>query len=83
MTRVNETTEAWFRKPRRIIHNQKLIQTLLTIAFLLPMPIAAGSLWLIANSPTIVIQAAFFTWIGATATYLSLVSYVRVKTREQ
>ncbi len=83
MRRVNETTEAWFRKPRRIIHNQKLMQTVLTLAFLLPMPMAAGSLWLVANSPAMLIQAGFFTWLAATAAYLSLLSYVKVKTREQ
>jgi membrane protein YdbS with pleckstrin-like domain len=76
---MTENTEAWFRKPRRIIHNQKLIQTVLTLAFLVPMPVAAGSMWLIANSPAIVIQTAFFTWLIAALAYLGLISYVRVK----
>lgn len=83
MTGVAEAADAWFRKPRRIIHNQKLIQTLLTVAFMIPMPLAAGSMWLIANSPPILIQAVFFTWLIAALTYLGLILYVRVKNRGQ
>jgi hypothetical protein len=82
MISVTESAEAWFRKPRKIIHDQALIQTMLTLAFLIPLPMAAASMWLIANSPPIIIQTAFLTWLIAALAYLALISYVRVKTRE-
>ena len=82
MAGMTESAEAWFRKPRKIIHNQTIIQTLLTLAFLIPMPIAAGAMWLIANSPAIVIQTVLFTWSTATAAYLTLIAYIRVRTRD-
>jgi hypothetical protein len=64
------------KKPRRLIHNQLLIQTCLMLAFMAPFPLAGVSFWLVFGVyPVVAVPAVLIAWL------VLLVSYATLKSR--
>jgi hypothetical protein len=81
LTREAEA-EAWVRKPKRIIHNQSLIQILIMLAMIIPLPLVGVVFWLLfAFASPIVIQTVVLVWTASTVIYGTTATYVRVKER--
>jgi len=77
---MSKEAEAWTRKPKRVIHNQFLIQLLLILAFAIPLPAAGLVFWLIfAVSPIIVVPGIIVVWTASAITYAALAVYARIK----
>jgi hypothetical protein len=77
-------TEAWIRKkPKRIIHNQLLIQILIVVSVLTPVSASGLVLWLIFSFyPRIVIPAIIVVWAMVSVVYVSLRLWVMKQNRK-
>lgn len=69
--------EAWIRKkPRRVIHNQFLIEIFFALAFITPFPITGVSIWLIFGFyPIVVVPAILIAWLLVFISYTTLKLY--------
>jgi hypothetical protein len=76
MTRKAEA-EAWVRGSRRIVHNQWLIEALVVLAFLVPLPLGATIFWVFTSS--LMIQCIVVLWAAATIAYAALFVHTRMR----
>jgi hypothetical protein len=80
LEKMSEEAEEWGRKPKRMIHNQSLIQLLLILAFTVPLPTVGVVFWLVfVVSPTIAIPCIIVTWTTSATAYAALAVYTRIK----
>jgi hypothetical protein len=67
----DESRNALYEKPRKIIHNQTLIQLLIILSWATPMPLAGVMLWLVfCVAPAIVIPLILVTWFVGSVSYI-------------
>ena len=70
--------DAWIealalRKPKRVIHNQPLIQTCLMLAFMVPFPLVGVSFWLVFDVyPVVAVPAVLIAWLVLFVSYATL-----------
>jgi hypothetical protein len=84
MDETKPEAEAWFRrKPKRIIHNQMLIQLLMVLAVFIPIPACGIIMYLIFYiAPAIVIPAILVLWSSAVVGEI-IIWVLRRRTRVQ
>ena len=59
----DENRSSLYEKPRRIIHNQTVIQLLIILAIAIPIPLGAFIFWLIfCIAPALVIPIILIVW---------------------
>jgi len=77
--------EAWIRKkPKRIIHNQLLIQLLMIVVVITPIPASGLVLWLVFSFyPRIVIPSIIVVWAMVSVVYVGLRLWVLKKNRKR
>jgi hypothetical protein len=80
MTREAEA-EAWVRKPKRMIHNQSLIQVLTVLILVLPLPCTGLLFWLLFAYSAIAVQSVVALWAVTMMVYGGMTVYVRIKQR--
>lgn len=61
------------KKPKRVIHNQLLIQTCLMLAFMVPFPLAGVGFWLVFDVyPIAAVPVVLVTWLVLFVSYMAL-----------
>jgi hypothetical protein len=79
MDETKPEAEAWVRKkPKRIIHNQTVIQILMMLNIALPLTVPGVVLWLVfCLYPQIVIPAILTLWLAGSVAYVALRVHVK------
>lgn len=71
------------QKSRRIIQNTTLIELLIVLSSIAPMPVTAGFMWLVFKAyPTAMIPACLIVWATLATYYLIGKTYVWVEDRK-
>lgn len=66
----DESRTQLYEKPRRIIQNQLLIQLLIILSIVIPIPLATVIFWLIFGvAPAIVIPSILVVWVAGSVSY--------------
>jgi len=73
--------EVWVRKkPRRIIHNQLLIQLLIIFAIASPIPLSGVAFYCVFYVvPSVIIPVGLCLWVALVVVYGILYAYFKVK----
>ena len=78
MTDESDKVEAWLNKPRRIIHNQKIILTLLSLALPASLTLVTLTLWATTIFPETIV-VILTAWAITTAGYITILVLRRTK----
>jgi len=82
MTEESDKAEAWLEKPRKIIHNQKLILTLLSLTMPATLIMVTLVLWATTIFPETILLI-LIAWLITTISYITLIILRKIVKRRQ